>query len=127
MTDQNGSLLHKPLGQKGAAPKSLAMPSWVGKAALSAVSLVFVGLGISLIVFNDPMSGEPTASAVIKPREPAAQQAAQPRSAPIDPTTGRAISTAAEMENASGVTVVRPGADAPNSVIIRTRANDCDA
>jgi uncharacterized protein len=119
VTDQGGALLHKPLGQNGATARRFALPAWLGKAALGAVSLAFVGLGLSLILFNDPMSGEPTASAVIKPREPAAQQTAQPRSTQTDPTTGRAISTATEMENASGVTVVRQGAGAPNSVIIR--------
>jgi polysaccharide deacetylase 2 family uncharacterized protein YibQ len=118
VTDQGGALLHKPLGQKAGA-RRLAVPAWFGKAAFGAVSLVFIGLGAGMMLLSDPMSGEPTATAQIKAREPVPALAAQPRSGPIDPTTGRAVATAAEMENASGVTVVRPGADAPNSVIIR--------
>jgi polysaccharide deacetylase 2 family uncharacterized protein YibQ len=111
-------LLHKPLGRKAEGERRFVLPYWFGKAAFGAVSLVFVGLGAGLMLLSDPMSGEPTATALIKAREPAAQQAAvAPRSG--EQAGPRGVSTAAEMENASGVTVVRPGADAPNSVIIR--------
>jgi polysaccharide deacetylase 2 family uncharacterized protein YibQ len=109
-------LLHKPLGRKADGGRRFALPSWAGKIALGAVSLAFVLLGAALMLLSDPMGGEPTATAVIKAREPAAQQAAAPRAAEAGP---RGVSTAAEMESASGVTVVRPGSDAPNSVIIR--------
>jgi polysaccharide deacetylase 2 family uncharacterized protein YibQ len=111
-------LLHKPLGRKAGDARRIALPAWFGKAAFGAVSLVFVGLGATLMLLSDPMSGEPTATALIKAREPAAQQAAAV-ARPGEQAGPRGVSTAAEMENASGVTVVRPGADAPNSVIIR--------
>ncbi len=120
MTEESGALLHKPLGRKEKSGPRVALPGWAGKAALSLVGLVIAAGGVGMALLSDPMSGEPTATALIRAREaaPTRDAAARP-SGPIDPATGRAIATASELESASGVTVVRPGAEAPNSVIIR--------
>ncbi len=124
MSDQGESTLHKPLGQMPSPARRLAMPGWVAKAVLGVLSAVFIAAGGWIALVDDPMGGEPTAVATIKPREEAPSTSAQaqpPGQAGIRSLgdDGRTVSSAREMEASAGVTVVRPGAEAPNSVIIR--------
>lgn len=119
MTDQGESALHKPLGLSPVAVPRRHVPQWAGKAALGVVSTIFIVAGIYIALVDDPAGGEPKAIAAIKARE-SQQVAAQPQGASrTDAPDDKMVTTASEMEASSGVTVVRPGADAPNSVVIR--------
>ena len=116
MSDAAEDILTKPLGVGGKAARlrGRLRPSH----AIAGVSVLALGLlagGVALT--GDPRGGEPRASAVIEIRE---ASAAAPRVAEAAPTppAGPARS-AREVEQASGVSVVRPdGSSAPDAPVI---------
>ena len=88
---------------------SLALSGAVGCTALAVIAI--------LLFRRDPDGGEPMATAAIEIRQPSKEIAAAPAVEPNarDP---RSQSTARQLETESGVTVVRPGADAPGAIVI---------
>ncbi|MFL5077068.1 MAG: divergent polysaccharide deacetylase family protein [Microvirga sp.] len=79
------------------------------------------GLAAYLLVVDDPLAGEPHAIVAIEqpgpPPPPAAAAVATPGLAPVAEAPRR---SAAEVEDASGVSIMRPnGSAAPGAVIIR--------
>ena len=115
-------ILTRPLGAKTAggiragfqrlrslSPPRMSLPAVVA----TAVAALAVG-GTVLAITGDPHGGEPSASAAISLREPAALAPMAAAEAP--PSAQR---SASEVETASGVTVVRPtGTAAPNEAVI---------
>lgn len=95
----------------------------LGKPLLGVALLTVAGLGAFLLLTHDPLGGEPSAVATIV-RQPAAIAAVapnptQPASQPDAAPAGNR-STAAELEQDSGVKVVRQnGGAAPSAIIIR--------
>ncbi len=119
--------LTRPLGLEPARPRGRVVRLPWGKVAVGAVALLCLAFAGWLAVARDPYGGEPYAIATIqKPpaAPPVAEQApAQPPGPAVRTVTGtdaeKDRSTASELEDASGVKVVRGGGDAPESVIIR--------
>ena len=89
--------------------------------ALVLSSLLVVAIGAFILLTHDPLGGEPYAvAAITRPAPAAVASAAAPTRTETAPVTPPARSTAAEIEEESGVKVVRQnGATAPSAVIIR--------
>ncbi len=118
--------LTRPLGLEPARPRGRALRLPWGKVVVGGFALLFLALAVWLAVARDPYGGEPHAIASIQKSAPApaAEQApAQPVGPAVRTVTGtdaeKDRSTASELEDASGVKVIRGGGDAPESVIIR--------
>lgn len=121
MSDTLNSDLHKPLtGKPTLVPKSQVLPH-VAR-GLAAVGLaVLAGVGLYAALVDNPRGGDPAAVAKIEARKSVTPSSvpetlAQPQAQPAP--AGNRI-TALESEAQSGVTVVRPGAEAPGAVMIR--------
>jgi polysaccharide deacetylase 2 family uncharacterized protein YibQ len=81
------------------------------------VGLAWVALLLVVAVRRDPDGGEPMATARIETRPaPAATPGPAVATAPAE--SSRPQSSARQLENESGVTVVRPGSDAPGAIVI---------
>lgn len=114
--------LEKPLGQDRTRPaaSSWSPQRWARPVAVTvaaSVGAIIAGLALLVAVHRDPDGGEPIATAQIIERErPApAPATALPVGSPAGP---RNQSSARQMEGESGVTVVRPGSDAPGAIVI---------
>ena len=113
--------LTAPLGQPGTRPARLR-PSLPNVLAAIALAVVAAALGPAVLI-DDPLGGEPFAVASIV-AEPAASQAlassGPPQEEPRDPSRNPRQRTAAELEQASGVIVVRgDGSAAPDTMVIQ--------
>lgn len=117
--------LTKPLGVADPAPaKRRDLLGPITKAVVGVVAAGFGAAAIYVVAFDNPLGGEPHA---LVPVEKVA--AAPPAPAPAPPAAAVRVQevpsdeprrTAAEVETASGVAVVRPdGTSAPGSVVIR--------
>lgn len=109
--------LNRPLGQDRAAPHGKPWGRWLVMASAGTVGLAFAAALLLVALRRDPDGGEPIATATIEKR------VAQPQIASAPPAAGmaqeqRSQSSARQLESESGVTVVRPGAEAPGSIII---------
>ncbi len=114
--------LNRPLGQDSVTPPGKPWGRWLAFACVTAVGLVWASIALIVAIRRDPEGGEPMATALIEKRAAPAQAApatAQPGMSPSDTTqVARAQSSARQLESESGVTVVRPGADAPGAIVI---------
>lgn len=114
--------LNRPLGQDSVTPPGKPWGQWLAFACVTAVGLVWASIALIVAIRRDPEGGEPMATALIEKRAAPAQAApatAQPGMSPSDTTqVARGQSSARQLESESGVTVVRPGADAPGAIVI---------
>lgn len=114
--------LNRPLGQDSVTPPGKPWGQWLAFAGVTAVGLVWASIALIVAIRRDPEGGEPMATALIEKRAAPAQAApatAQPGMSPSDTTqVARGQSSARQLESESGVTVVRPGADAPGAIVI---------
>lgn len=111
------SELDQPLGQAKRAHAPRPYGRWLQRGLTSALAVIFAGLALYAALKRDPVGGEPVATAMIRERPPSPDVA----KAPLQPTTPeerRGPASASQLETESGVTVVRPGADAPGAIII---------
>lgn len=111
------SELDQPLGQAKRAHAPRPYGRWLWRGLTSALVVIFGGLALYAALKRDPVGGEPIATAMIRERPPAPGIA----KAPFQPATGeerRGPANASQLETESGVTVVRPGADAPGAIVI---------
>lgn len=111
------SELDQPLGQAKRARAERPYGRWLRRGLASALAVVFAGLALYAAVKRDPHGGEPIATAMIRQSAPAPDIAtAPPEPAARDDRHGPA--SASQLETESGVTVVRPGSDAPGAIVI---------
>jgi len=109
--------LNRPLGQDRATAPARAWGRWVVFAGAGLVGLAWVALLLVVAIRRDPDGGEPMATARIETRPaPAATPGPAVATAPAE--SSRPQSSARQLENESGVTVVRPGSDAPGAIVI---------
>ncbi|AMJ61381.1 divergent polysaccharide deacetylase family protein [Bosea sp. PAMC 26642] len=107
--------INRPLGQDRIATPGRPWLRLAARAAAGIVSAALLVLVVYIAVSRDPDGGEPIASAPIEKRAPAqVASAPQPGPAPAP----RSQSSAGQLETESGVTVVRPGSEAPGSIVI---------
>ncbi len=111
------SELDQPLGQAKRARAQKPYGRWIGRGLAGSVVVLFAGLVLYAALKRDPDGGEPIATAVIRERAPAPDMAkASPQ--PAAPEERRGPASASQLETESGVTVVRPGSDAPGAIVI---------
>ena len=110
--------LNRPLGRDRTAPHGKPWGRWLVFAGAGLVGLAWAGLLLIVAIRRDPDGGEPMASARIETRTAPAPTAAGPAVASATPETPRTQSSARQLESESGVTVVRPGSDAPGAIVI---------
>jgi uncharacterized protein len=112
--------LNKPLGQNKPARKGFAAGRWLSRGAAALVMSIFVGLGGYVMLVTDPNGGKPVASAGIEKQiRKAAAPDVVPETATARSVGNEPVQNAKDMEAEAGVTVYRPGSDAPGSVVIR--------
>jgi uncharacterized protein len=112
--------LNKPLGLNRPARKRFAAGRWLTRGAAALVMSIFVGLGAYVMLVSDPNGGKPVASAgIVKQIRTAAAPAATPEMPVARSTSNDPVQNARDMEAEAGVTVFRPGSDAPGSVVIK--------
>jgi polysaccharide deacetylase 2 family uncharacterized protein YibQ len=113
--------LDKPLGRN--RPGRASAPSrpwgrWAATAAAALVGTALLGIALVAAIRRDPDGGEPVAVALIEKR---AAPPAQPPSAPaasVAEGPNRGAASAGQLETSAGVTVYRPDASAPGSIVI---------
>jgi hypothetical protein len=111
--------LNRPLGQDRPVRHGTAWSQRLGLAFAGAVGFAFLALFLVLALRHDPDGGEPIAAALIDKMAAAKPELAQaPIIAPATQETARPQTSARQLETESGVTVVRPGAEAPGAIII---------
>lgn len=111
------SELDQPLGQAKRAHAPRPYGRWLWRGLTGTLAVVFSGLALYAALKRDPVGGEPIATAMIRERPVAPDIAAVARQpAPAEERRGPA--SASQLETESGVTVVRPGADAPGAIVI---------
>ena len=108
--------LNRALGQDRAAPSGKPWGRRLGTAAAACVGAVILGLLLVVALRRDPYGGEPMAIATIEKRT--APIAALPSAADAEAAPPRGPASAAQLENSAGVTVVRPGDEAPGAIVI---------
>jgi polysaccharide deacetylase 2 family uncharacterized protein YibQ len=111
------SELDQPLGQAKRAHAPRPYGRWLRRSLTSALAVIFAGLALYAALKRDPNGGEPIATAMIRER-PAAPDIAKAPLQPAAPEERRGSASASQLETESGVTVVRPGADAPGAIVI---------
>lgn len=111
------SELDQPLGQAKRAPAPAPLGRWLSLGLGGALALIFAGLALFAILRRDPDGGEPMASAAIRQRAPA-PAIADNRPEPARRDEPRGPASARQLETESGVTVVRPGSEAPGAIVI---------
>ncbi|CAD5279932.1 conserved hypothetical protein [Bosea sp. 62] len=111
------SELDQPLGQakRTRAPKPYGR--WLWRGLTGGLAALFVGLILYAALKRDPNGGEPIATAMIRER-PVAPDIAKAPPEPTQRDDRRGPASASQLETESGVTVVRPGSDAPGAIII---------
>jgi polysaccharide deacetylase 2 family uncharacterized protein YibQ len=115
--------LNRPLGQNRAAPHGKPWGRWLVLASGGVVGTALVAVLLLVALRRDPDGGQPMATATIEKRTEQPQLAAIPVQPGI-PQGPRTQSNASQLENEAGVTVVRPGADIPGSIIITIPDSD---
>lgn len=111
------SELDQPLGQAKRARAQKPYGRWLWRGLTGGLAMLFAGLVLYAALKRDPDGGEPIATAMIRER-PAAPDIAK---APPDTAARedrRGLASASQLETDSGVTVVRPGSDAPGAIVI---------
>lgn len=107
--------LNRPLGQNRAVPHGKPWGRWILTGLAGVLGAAMAGLLLFVAIKRDPDGGEPIATAMIEKR-------ATPAQAPVAPPTAssesRLQASARQVETESGVTVVRPGAEVPGSIVI---------
>lgn len=125
LVDLPTSDLQKPLGGPRPAKPARVWPKWLGWGLGSAPFAVLAAAGLYAGLARNPDGGQPVARVPVT--DPQARAAAAPPqfsfsardAAPALPAA-RTESTAGQLEEESGVRVMRPGgAETPNSVVIR--------
>lgn len=111
------SELDQPLGQGKRLRAPAALGRWLRRGLVLALALPLVGLALYAALKRDPDGGEPIATAAIRVRAPSAEIAAAPPE-PARPPEARGPASARQLETESGVTVVRPGSEAPGAIVI---------
>ena len=112
--------LNKPLGLNRPARKSFAVGRWLMRSAAACVVAIFAGLGAYVMLVTDPNGGKPVATAGIEKQvRTAAAPEVTPEAAVTRATGNDPVQNARDMEAEAGVTVFRPGSDAPGSVVIK--------
>lgn len=112
--------LNKPLGLNRPERKKPPVGRWLVRGAAIVVLSIFAGIGAYVMLVSDTSGGRPMVTATIErgTRAAAAPEAGKDipaaRAVSLDP-----VQSAKEMESDAGVTVVRPGSEAPGAVIIR--------
>jgi polysaccharide deacetylase 2 family uncharacterized protein YibQ len=109
--------LNRPLGQDRVADPGKPWLRWLVLGSAGIVSTAFLGLVLYIAIRRDPDGGEPVAVASIVKRAPEAVSSGPPVPQP-GPATARSQASAGQLETESGVTVVRPGAEPPGSIVI---------
>lgn len=111
------SELDQPLGQAKRAHAPRPYGRWLWRSLTSALAVTFAGLTLYAALKRDPVGGEPIATAVIRER-PVAPDIARALLQSAAPEERRGPASASQLETDSGVTVVRPGSDAPGAIVI---------
>ncbi|WP_346362834.1 divergent polysaccharide deacetylase family protein [Bosea sp. (in: a-proteobacteria)] len=111
------SELDQPLGQAKRAHASKPYARWFWRGLSGGLAALFAGLILYAALKRDPNGGEPIAIAMIRER-PAAPDIAKASPEPTTRDDRRGPASASQLETESGVTVVRPGSDAPGAIII---------
>lgn len=111
------SELDQPLGQAKRARASKPYGRWLRSGLAGGLAAIFVGLILYAALKRDPNGGEPTATAIIRER-PVVPEIAKAPSEPAQRDDRRGPASASQLETESGVTVVRPGSDAPGAIVI---------
>jgi polysaccharide deacetylase 2 family uncharacterized protein YibQ len=111
------SELDQPLGQGKRTRAPAALGRWLRRGLVVALALPLAGLALYAALKRDPDGGEPIATAAIRVRPPSAEIAAAPPE-PARPAEARGPASARQLETESGVTVVRPGSEAPGAIVI---------
>lgn len=111
------SELDQPLGQAKRAHAPRPYGRWLQRGLTGALAVIFTSLALYAALKRDPAGGEPIATAVIRER-PAAPEIAKVPVQPAATEERRGPASASQLETESGVTVVRPGADAPGAIVI---------
>jgi polysaccharide deacetylase 2 family uncharacterized protein YibQ len=114
----------KPLGI-GRAPRPFRRYVSFRIVVLGGLAAIATGVFAFITLAGDPMGGEPYAVAKIIPEKPAEQPHSNPSTAAaqqLDPTatgsTLKRVTSAEEIEQQSGVKVMRQGSSAPGALII---------
>lgn len=110
--------LNRPLGQDRDAPRGKPWGRWILTAFAGVLGAGFAALLLFVAIRRDPDGGEPMATAMIEKRAAPAQQPAVAATTPAPSSESRLQASAKQIESASGVTVVRPGADVPGAIVI---------
>jgi polysaccharide deacetylase 2 family uncharacterized protein YibQ len=111
------SELDQPLGQGKRMRAPAALGRGLRRGFVLALALPLAGLALYAALKRDPDGGEPIATAAIRVRAPSAEIAAVPPE-PARPPEARGPASARQLETESGVTVVRPGSEAPGAIVI---------
>lgn len=111
------SELDQPLGQAKRARASRPYGRWLWRGLIGGLAALFAGLILYAALKRDPNGGEPIATAMIRER-PVAPEIAKAPPEPAQRDDRRGPASASQLETESGVTVVRPGSDAPGAIII---------
>ena len=109
--------LTRPLGRDNTSQPGRPWGRWLVQGMAASVGLACLGLAAFVAFVRNPDGGEPIAIAAIETRA-APQQTALPTTAGPATQETRSQSTARQVETESGVTIVRPGAEVPGSIII---------
>jgi hypothetical protein len=123
VADIPSSSLDAPLGAPEPAAPPRLWPRRLGW-TLAAAPFAVIAAGVGYVALRgDPQTARPSAVSVIRPAEREPGRPAGPQdvaAAPIQQTPAeRSESSAGQLEDDAGVRVLRPGANAPNAVIIR--------
>lgn len=110
--------LNRPLGQGRPASPGKPWGRWLTFAGAGLVGLAWAGLLLVVAIRRDPDGGEPMATARIEPRKAPAPADPNPAVASAAADPARTQSSARQLETESGVTVVRPGSEAPGAIVI---------
>lgn len=111
------SELDQPLGQAKRARAQKPYGRWLWRGLSGGLAILFAGLTLYAALKRDPNGGEPIATAMIRER-PAAPETAKAMPQPTAPEERRGAASASQLETESGVTVVRPGSEAPGAIVI---------
>lgn len=109
--------LDRPLGQDRRTRRSRPWGRWLALGSAGVVGALLVALVFVIVLRRDPDGGQPMATAMIETRATPAAPAGQP-AAPAPGQETRTQASARQLENESGVTVVRPGAEVPGAIVI---------
>lgn len=111
------SELDQPLGRNRRARSRPPVGRWLSLGLAGTLVVAFTVLAFYAALRRDPDGGEPMATATIKEKAPAPEiAAASPKTGRRDEPRGPA--SARQLETESGVTVVRPGSEAPGAIVI---------